>query len=78
MKFRRTGEIAHAVALRMWRADAVGHPIQADAIFEAARATHGHAIAMAAWDEYDWLKRVVDEDIYRAQALRELADAMAG
>jgi hypothetical protein len=33
---------------------------------------------MAAWDEYDWLKRVVDEDIYRAQALRELADAMAG
>jgi hypothetical protein len=46
--------------------------------FEAARATHGHAIAMAAWDEYDWLKRVVDEDIYRAQALRELADAMAG
>ena len=78
MKFRRTGEIAHAVALRMWRADAAGHPIQADAIFETARATHGHAIAMAAWDEYDWLKRVVDEDIYRAQALRELADAMAG
>jgi hypothetical protein len=78
MKYRRTGEIAHAVALRMWRADTAGHPIQADAIFEAARATHGHAIAMAAWDEYDWLKRVVDEDIYRAQPLRELADAMAG
>ena len=78
MKYRRTGEIAHAVALRMWRADTAGHPIQADAIFEATRAAHGHAIAMAAWDEYDWLKRVVDEDIYRAQALRELADAMAG
>ena len=44
----------------------------------ATRATHGHATAMAAWDEYDWLKRVVDEDIYQAQALRELADAMAG
>ena len=63
-------------AERVGPPDAAGHPIQADAIFEAARATHGHAIAMAAWDEYDWLKRVVDEDIYRAQARRELGEAM--
>ena len=78
MKYRRTGEIAHAVALRMWRADTAGHPIQADEIFDAARATHGHAVAMAAWDKFDWLRRVADEDAYQAQALRELADAMAG
>jgi hypothetical protein len=78
MKYRRTGEIAHAVALRMFRADAAGHPIQADAIFDAARARHGHVVAMAAWDKFDWLRRVADEDAYQAQALRELADAMAG
>jgi hypothetical protein len=76
LKFRRTHEIAHAVALQMFRADAAGHSIQADAIFEAARATHGHAIAMAAWDEFDGLQRIADEDIYRAQARRELAEAM--
>jgi hypothetical protein len=68
MKFRRTGEIAHAVALRMWRADTAGHPIQADEIFDAARATHGHAVAMAAWDKFDWLRRVADEDAYHQPA----------
>jgi hypothetical protein len=50
----------------------------AGAIFEASRATHGHTIAVAAWDEFDRLQRIADEDIYRAQALRELAEAMGG
>jgi len=53
-------------------------PMPAGAIFEASRATHGHIIAVAAWDEFDRLQRIADEDIYRAQALRELAEAMGG
>jgi hypothetical protein len=71
MRDRRTHEIALRVALRMWRADAAG---QAHAIFEAARARHGHAVAMGAWDQFEWMRRTDNGD--QAQALRELADAM--
>jgi hypothetical protein len=70
-----TSELVMALAFALLRADQVGG---ADALGEAmtaAEAQHGHRAFMAAFDEFERLRR----DLYdgcRAHAIRELAEAM--
>jgi hypothetical protein len=65
MKFRPAHETASATALRMLRAYESGGDVWD--ILDAAEARHGHAIAMEAVDEFEFRRRVADEDSFRAQ-----------
>jgi hypothetical protein len=76
LAMRTTSEIAHAIALRMLHADALGCSPMVEDILTAAEAEHGHTIAMWAYDEYRWMADGMDDDSERAQALRNLAAAL--
>ena len=75
----RASEIAHATALRMLHAAALGCRWMVEDILDKARAEHGHIVATAAFDEYQLMADAMYTDSERAEALRDLAEeAMRG
>jgi hypothetical protein len=75
----RASEIAHATALRMLHAAALGCHSMVEDIINKAEAEHGRTVAMAAFDEYRWVADGMCTDAERAEMLRGLAEeAMRG